>query len=227
MTRSTYARRLCRLFVLGCFACLMIGCSAGQGISAGRWSTGNDVALHIRSRANPDADLVAGFNAGIYSQHDPSSITVLLVDGPIENPSRALIIRMFWKPKASVTPLDETATNATVQYIVFNSTPDTPDAPDTPDTSDRAHAPQVGVYSGGGFLFPESDLGVKTLQANLWQATLSLADASEGFEDTLGPSIMKGRFTARRDDEAIIDALRRVNIAVSERLGVPRFVRAD
>ncbi len=56
---------------------------------------------------------------------------------------------------------------------------------------------------------------------------MTLADNSEGFEDTLGPSTLRGRFTALRDDEGIIDAVRRVNIAVSEALGVPRFVSAD
>ncbi len=183
--------------------------------STWRGAGASDKDLTIQSRTHPDAVPIGGFDQGIYTLDDPSSITVLLTDGPADDPERALIIRMFWRPVAVATPLDETATNATVQYIVFNQ---------KPDGSDQ---PRVGLYSGGGFLYPENETGSPTLQANLWQATLTLATASEGFEDDLGASIMKGRFTAHRDDEGIVEALRQVNIAVSEGLGRPRFVMAD
>ncbi len=166
--------------------------------------------LRIQSRTHPESIKVGGFDHGIYAPHGKSALTVVMTDGPIDRPERALIVRMFWRPKAAATPLDETATNATVQYIVFDRVKNT-----------------VGIYSGGGFLFPETDLTLSTLQANLWQATLNLADQSEGFEDTFGPSLMTGRFKAVRNDEYLPEAVRQVNIAVSEVLGVPRFVDAD
>ena len=196
--------RLGGLVLLVIFTALVLGCAGTGGAS--------DDALSIQSRSNPEDIAVGGFDRGIYSMDGPSRLTILLTDGPVDAPNRALIVRMFWKPKAAATPLDETATNATVQYIVFNRGTDTP---------------PVGIYSGGGFLYPENDPGGQSLQANLWQATLNLADKSEGFQDTLGSSILRGRFTATRDDEGMADAVRRVNIAVSESLGVPRFVRAD
>jgi hypothetical protein len=194
---------------------LTLAVTAGAGCTTWSWNNSGEKDLTIRSRANPEAIAAGGFDRALYSHDGPSSITVLLADGPFENPDRAMIVRMFWMPRAAATPLDETATNATVQYIVFREPAD--------GTGRRA----VGIYSGGGFLYPENDIGHYNLQANLWQATLNLADASEGFEDTLGSSILSGRFVAVRDDEAIVDAVRRVNIAVSESLGVPRFVRAD
>ncbi len=196
--------RLGGLVLLVVFTALILGCAGTGGAP--------DKALTIQSRTNPEDIAVGGFDRGIYSMDGPSRLTILLTDGPVEAPNRALIVRMFWKPKAAATPLDETATNATVQYIVFNRGTDTP---------------PVGIYSGGGFLYPENDLGSQTLQANLWQATLNLSDKSEGFQDTLGSSILRGKFTATRDEEGIVNAVRLVNIAVSESLGVPRFVRAD
>jgi len=214
MTPTPQVHRAWKLFVLTLFSALSLSCTIGSDPYNGN--------LYIQSRAKPDVLTVGGFDTGIYSLDDPSSITVVLTDGPRDHPDRALIVRMFWRPKAAATPLDETATNTTVQYIVFGDRPG-----DTQGGASDSRRVQVGIYSGGGFLYPETDLGAQTLQANLWQATLSLADKSDGFEDTLGPSIMRGRFTARRDDLAIIDAVRRVNIAVSEALGVPRFVRAD
>lgn len=173
--------------------------------------------LSIQSRSNPDTPTLAGFSHGIYSLEGKSTLTVLLTDGPVDSPRRALIVRMFWRPKAASTPLDETATNATVQYIVFGTDPEHGDG----------GAPSVGIYSGGGFLYPETDPGTPNLQANLWQATLSLADASDGFDDTLGPSILTGKFSARRDEDALPDAVRKINIAVTGALGAPRFVTAE
>jgi hypothetical protein len=212
MTPNPHAHRAWKLLLLTCLAAATFGCNAGKKISL-------DESLSIRSRAHRDVVHDQGFAQGLYRREDPSSITVLLFDGPEANPNRALIVRMFWKPRAASTPLDETATNTTVQYIVFKEGVDAGES--------DAGKPSVGIYSGGGFLYPETDLDAAILGANLWQATLTLSDKSDGFVDELGPSIMQGRFTARRDDEAMVDALRRVNIAVSERLGVPRFVRAD
>jgi hypothetical protein len=203
MTRKYIAHRAWRLCTLAVISAVVIGCSAGNNP--------HDGDLTIQRRADPDDIAAGGFDRGIYSFDGPSVLTVLLTEGPAEKPRRALIVRMFWKPKAASTPLDETATNATVQYVVFGGVGDE----------------DVGIYSGGGFLYPETDPGGAVLTANLWQATLSLADKSEGFEDVLGPSILRGRFNAQRDDEGMVDALRRVNIAVSEALGVPRFVRGD
>lgn len=205
MRRNLSVARLSGWFTLVLLAVLASGCAGNPGA--------RDADLHIQRRANPQDIKAGGFDHGIYSMEGRSALTVLLTDGPIDNPNRALIVRMFWRPKAAATPLDETATNATVQYIVFHH--------------DAGSGGAVGIYSGGGFLYPESDAGSPVLQANLWQATLTLAEKSEQFQDTLGASILSGRFSARRDDEGIIDAIRRVNIAVSEALGVPRFVRAD
>ena len=177
-------------------------------------NVGWDTDLSVRSRSNGNSNSEP-FPRGIYRQDDPSSITVLLLDGPEDKPDRALIVRMFWLPRAGSTPLDETATNTTVQYIVFQ--------PDATGNGKR----EVGIYSGGGFLYPETHLNIKTITANLWEATLTLTDKSDGFNNELGASVLQGRFTANRDDHAMVDALRRVNIAVSEQLDVPRFVRVD
>ncbi len=214
MTPTTLVQPAWKLIVLTLFLAVSFGCATG--------SDPHDGDLHIQSRANPQDIAIGGFDTGIYSLDGPSVLTVLLTEGPRDNLKRALIVRMFWKPKAASTPLDETATNATVQYIVFQS-----GSGELSDPASGTAKKQVGIYSGGGFLYPENETGGAVLQANIWQATMSLADKSGDFQDTLGPSILRGRFNAKRDDEGIIDAVRRVNIAVSESLGVPRFVRAD
>ncbi len=219
MTPKKLAHRAWRLGVLSFVALVLMGCAASNDP--------HDGDLVIQRRADPNDIKVGGFDRGIYSHDGPSILTVLLTEGPEDNPTRALIVRMFWKPKAAATPLDETATNATVQYIIFKNGDADGESGGPSGGNSGGNSGGVGVYSGGGFLYPETQPGGAVLTANLWQATLSLADQSEGFQDTLGPSILRGRFNAKRDDEGMIDAVRRVNIAVSEALGVPRFVRVD
>ena len=208
MMPKTSLHRAWRLTVVLACAVFLIGCTNNQAQ--------RDSELNIQSRAGAGAPTPAGFDHGMYGVEGKSALTVLLTEGPPEKPRRALIVRMFWRPKAAATPLDETATNATVQYIIFGQ-----------DAGGANGKGDVGIYSGGGFLYPESEIGTKNMQANIWQATLTLAEATEGFEDTLGASVLTGRFSALRDDEGIVEAVRQVNIAVSETLGVPRFVMAE
>lgn len=155
-------------------------------------------------------------NSGVYRFDEKNSITIVLFEGPAHQPAQAAIIRMFWRPQAASTPLDETATNATVQYIIF--------ADGSLEPSPGGD--EVGLYSGAGFVYPSTRPGRGRLVAGLWEATLRVTAASEGFEDRLGEAQLKGRFTAQRDDDAASRALRRLNVLVSERLGYPRLVKA-
>ena len=83
----------------------------------------------------------------------------------------------------------------------------------------------MGIYSGAGFVYPNSKPGGKRLRAGVWQANLRLADASDGFVDLLGQSLLKGRFTAQLDELNINQVLHRINVHVQQRLGYPRSVR--
>ena len=184
--------------------CLWLaGCSgAGPSDSAGQ--------LSIRSRSDLRTALKSGFGAGIYSYDDRNNVTVVLFDGPQENPAQAVTIRLFWKPRAGRTPIDATATNATIHYIIFTGT----------------ETKLAGVYSGAGFVYPKNTPGDATFTASVWDANLLLGDSTWGFQDLLGQAQLKGGFTAQRNDAKVQESIRRLNILVRERLGYPRFVQA-
>lgn len=129
--------------------------------------------------------------------------------------AQAAVIRMFWSPRAGTTPIEAEATNATVHYVIFPH-----DADDT--GAGTGGAPQVGVYTGAGFLMPGAKPGGNKLSAEVWDASLRLEDATPAFLDLLGRAELDGSFTARRDDARVELLLRDLRRMATDRLGYPR-----
>ena len=204
----TLTRRLSRVatFALAAlFAAGSISCSSftRRADSAGR--------LSIRNEADVPTFVKAGFASGYYSYDELHNLTVVLVDGPAEKPTQAVTIRMFWQPLPGRTPIDSTATNATIHYMIF------------PGDDGKL----AGVYSGAGFVYPNQYPGDKSFTGSVWQSNLLLRDATDGFKDLLGPAQLQGTFTAKRDDTRVTAMIRTLNSLVRERVGYPRFVQAD
>jgi len=191
----------------GCAAVLLAGMlSGGCGNS---WLGRTGGRLHIQSQAEAGMILRGGFETGLYRFEGPNDVTVLLFDGPPDAPSRAVSIRMLWQPQAGRTPIDPSATNVTVHYVLISD------------------SGEVGIYGGAGYLFTHNAPGRKIFIAGLWQAHLSLSDQSDSFDDLLGQAILQGSFTARHDDLATTQALRCLHQMVQQHLGYPRMVQAD
>lgn len=162
--------------------------------------------LAITSKSSPGVTLAGSFTDALYSFDGKHRATVLLYDGPIDNPTQAVTIRLFWKPRAGRTPIQSSATNATIHYIIFPG------------------SEAVGIYAGAGFVFPTNKVGSSTLTASLWDASLSFADGTVTFEDLLGKAAMKGKFKARRNDAELDRAMRSINTAIRAKIGYPRLV---
>ena len=168
--------------------------------------------LQVTSNVDEATAVLRGnFQTGLYRLDSSNQVTVVLIDGPVESPDQAVTIRMLWPPHAGRTPVEETATNATVHYVIFPATP----------------AEQVGIYSGAGYLFPSGDPGGSRMQADLWQATLKLDVATDGFRDLLGSATLEGRVKARRDDTGTSRTLRRIQQYLHQMLGYPRQVMGE
>lgn len=114
-------------------------------------------------------------------------------DGP---PGTFTHIHLFVEPKAGQTPIDFTATSATVRHVVFTGS-------------------SLGIYGGGGFLLPSDDVGDTTLSGRIEQGTLKLLHAEPGFADRLGLAEISGRVSASRND----DEAQRLSSLLSRLLG--------
>jgi hypothetical protein len=180
-------------------ALLAIALSAGAGCAAG----GGDLSL--RSTTDTEKVLTGDFSTAVYSMNDQNDLDVLLIEGPEDDPSQIVHIRMHWRPRAGRTPVTSGATNATVRYIIFTG---------------RA----AGIYDGAGFLFPHDRPGGGVFSGELRSSSLRLADSTENFVDRLGLAEALGGFSARRDKTATLRLLRQIQSRLTRELGYPRFV---
>jgi len=89
-------------------------------------------------------------------------------------------IHMFLAPKAGSTPIEFSATSATVRQIVFAQG-------------------QMGMYSGGGFLLPSGTAGNTTFGGKIHSASMRLTARTPGFVDKLGPAEFASGLSVPKD----------------------------
>ncbi len=194
------------LALLGLIVVGLCGCTY---LSRPLLGAGGELTIHSSETGNDTAVALAA-DTSVYAAHDAQTLHVLLVSGPIDAPARVMHIQMFWHPKAARTPLDPSATNATVRLIVF-------------DGDDG-----VCIYGGGGHLWPSRTAGAEHWRGLLRNATMRPLNATEGYNDPLGICEAAGSVTAQRDEDQTLALLGRVEQMVEDRLGYPLMLgRAD
>ncbi len=172
--------------------------------------------LETQAGRGAPVTLRGDFDTAYYGNADDNTVTFVLIDGPEADPTQAVIVRLFWRPRAGRTPLEETATNCTITYLVFADDPD----------DDRRNPGQLGLYSGAGFLYLDGKPGPASLAADMWEAALNLETRSDRFVDLLGEANLTGSFKAQRDPGKVNALLADLNRRIYERLGFPRMVAA-
>ncbi len=110
--------------------------------------------------------------------------------------SRGIVVRvdLLWMPKPGATPMDSSATNASIQYVIVADG-------------------ELGVYAGAGFALPEGDASGRSLEVHLRDASLEFLESTDGFVDLLSPATLTGSFTATHNDQRtrqLSSALRRL-----------------
>ncbi len=127
----------------------------------------------------------------VYAPLDENSADVYLTDltreqlestSPITSFTGSIVhLHLFVRPRAGRTPIESTASSASVRHAVLTGGP-------------------VGIYGGGGFLMPDEAPGERHFGGSVTAGTLRLTNASPGFDDRLGAADISGSFNARRDD---------------------------
>lgn len=167
--------------------------------------------LSIQSRRDASKLSQAGFDKATYNFDGPNNITVVAYSGEADTPTRAVVIRMFWQPKAGRTPIDSDATNATMHYVVFEG-----------ETTSS-----VEIYSGAGFVFPKQTPGEPKLNLGVWQADLRLSDSEMARDHAFGQAQLEGWITAARDDAGTEQMIRKLNHRIRELTGTVRMVHSE
>lgn len=95
-------------------------------------------------------------------------------------------IRLFIVPRAGNTPIGDTACNITIRHYVLSSSGD-------------GMNPEIGVYGGGGFLYPSGNIDSSSISGSMDEVTLRLLESTPGFIDLLGAAEASGGFTTKQD----------------------------
>jgi hypothetical protein len=200
-----------RVVVSGCACALAVvaaGCLGACGILAG----GSAGTLRAQSLGDDPAVLQSNFTNAFFS-HDPArGISFMLSDVPIDqlmkgtvNRGQIMHIDLLWMPKAGVTPLDSSATNATIRYVIISKG-------------------EIGVYGGAGFAMPQGDPLGKSLSITLRDASLQLQESTAGFHDVLSPAQLTGTISAKRDDRKTTQINYAASQLVTNALGKTKYV---
>lgn len=192
--------RLFALMLWVAFAASLVGCS-GSG-------SRGDLSL-VPAEGEPGEVVTGDFDTVVYAAEDHQTVHAVLIDGPVDSPSRAMVVRMYWRSRAGLTPFDPSATNAMVRYIRFSD--------------DGAL-----VYGGGGLVRPLDKAGRATYRMSMQDVRLALMDATEGaFDLETAPKLAtaSGSFTAVRDEALLAALSQKLQVLVNRKLGYPRIVR--
>jgi hypothetical protein len=191
--------------------------AAGLGVMmAAAGCTGGSMRGSFRAMSLGGDTVYLDGNCGYAYYGDPSApeTSYILASVPLEQMTRGevtdgLIIHLdlLWQPAAGKTPMDMSATNVSIRYIVFA-------------------AGEVGVYGGAGFALPASPPGGRPSTLTLWDASMELLDSTDGFVDLLSPARLTGRFTAHHDAERARQIRREATNLVSQALGRHLIVKA-
>lgn len=166
----------------------------------------------LQSTSGP-ARLEATFPTVVYAETGQTGADILLTDltldeldpgaDPGELSGRIVRISMVVRPKPGATPIDPTAANATVQYLILSRG-------------------AIGLYSGGAFLNPGkplaawAGLGTESMTAKIRGGTLRLTAATERFENLLGPARMEAQFEALPDETLARRAAAKLDAVLAE-----------
>jgi hypothetical protein len=156
--------------------------------------------LSTRSLGAAPVVLDSSYTTAVYGEPAGGVASILLTDVPLESllggtvrDGQIVHIELLWLPLAGRTPMDSTATNASIHFVVISGG-------------------EVGVYGGAGFVMPHDAPGHAVLDLDLYDATLGLLEGTEGFVDPLTPAQMTGSVAAVHDPAAT----RRLYVAASQ-----------
>ncbi|MBZ0171274.1 MAG: hypothetical protein K8E66_02740 [Phycisphaerales bacterium] len=176
-SRARLAAGALAVFLLGMPGCSRVFAPAG-------------IRFHSIDR---DTLLAPAVAASGYRSPDSSSAEFFLSDIPLQDLSRAesfdelagtiVRVHLFIRPKPGKTPIEPTASTATVQAVVLARG-------------------EIGLYGGGAFVLPSGTPGDDTLRASVRGGSVRLMSATAGFVDQLGAASLSAGVSAPLDEAA-------------------------
>jgi len=128
-----------------------------------------------------------------YRAIDESTADIYLSDIPLDRLAATdslddltgsiIELHMFVNPKPGKTPIETTASSVTIRQVILAGG-------------------QIGLYGGGGFLFPNGSPGDTSFGGRIKHGSVRLLAATAGFRDRLGAAEFDAGVMARKDAAA-------------------------
>ncbi len=171
-------------------------------------------SLRAESLGDDRVYLDGVYETAVYTDFNATETSFFLTDIPMHdllagNITTGMVVHvnLLWEPAAGKTPMDSSATNVTVRYIVFADG-------------------EMGIYGGAGFAMPKGKPGKGSMSLSLRDASITLLDKTDGFVDLLSPARLTGKITAGLDERRSRQMAYAVNQLVTNALGYTRLVAA-
>ena len=177
----------------------------------GGFSTGADVT-RISTTANY---IPMTFSHSVCGEDPYVDTSVWMTDIPAEKLTQEIMpdgqilhVEMLFQPRPGWTPIDSTATNLSIRYIIITDG-------------------EVGIYEGGGFGYPVGTGRSRSMTLSIDQASLDLTRATEGFVDLLSPAELSGTFSGPCDTTEVERIRNIVNQHMTNTFGQVIYVQGD
>ncbi len=188
----------------------LLGLTGAAGCAAGHASG----TLRVESLGDDRVYLDGVYETAVYADLNSTEISFFVTDIPMDdllagNITTGMVVHvnLLWEPAAGKTPMDSSATNVTVRYIVFADG-------------------EMGIYGGAGFAMPKGELGKGPMSLSLRDTSITLLDKTDGFVDLLSPARLTGKINAGLDERRSRQMAYAVNQLVTNALGYTRLVAA-
>ena len=195
-------------------ACLSLPLAAAVAFGCASCGTAGEVGtVELTSLGGTTRTLRPALGTGTYAQEAAQSSFILSdVDfSQLESGTPVygyvLHINLLWVPKAGRTAVDPTATNTSIRLVVIAGN-------------------ELGVYGGGGFAWPDGELGEPEFTLELVGSNMSLIACTPGFQDLMSPASLTGTLTATLDDAATRRMRRSASQYVTNATRSVRWVKA-
>ena len=143
----------------------------------------------------------------VHAFDNDSNLTVVLIEGELDAPARAAVVRLLWRGRAARTPTEHSATNASIHALNFGGN-------------------GVSIWEGAAYCMLSGDLE-DTLDINITDADTVLADASPGRDGTRLMGSLRGDLHSRHDPALTAHLTQLLSRLATERLGYPRLVGTE
>lgn len=127
-----------------------------------------------------------------------------LLTGAVRN-GQFLHAQLLWSPKPGNTPVDPSATNVTLRYVLLVEG-------------------EIGIYGGAGFAWPNGTVGKQPLLLTIEASSMSLLACTSGFHDPLTPAQLTGSIMMAPDADSTRQFRRAISQIATDALGSSRWV---